>query len=54
MPWKPSEDHYREIRRWMESKGWPVTATNYDSDREVYAWRHELHGAKSPDARRIG
>jgi hypothetical protein len=44
MPWKPSEDHDREIRRWMESKGWEVTRTNHDADRKVYAWRHQLVG----------
>ena len=51
MSWQPSEEHDREVRRWMASKGWPVTATHYSSDREIYAWRHELHGGKSPTLR---
>jgi hypothetical protein len=49
--WKPSEDHDQEIRRWMEKKGWPVTRIHYDADREVYGWRHELRGGKSPTLR---
>jgi len=51
MTWKPSEDHDREIRRWMKAKGWEVTRTNYDAEREIYAWRHELPGGKSPTLR---
>jgi hypothetical protein len=51
MTWKPSEDHDREIRRWMKGKGWEVTRTNFDAEREIYAWRHELRGGKSPTLR---
>ena len=51
MTWKPSEDHDREIRRWMKGKGWEVNRTNYDADRGIYAWRHELRGGKSPTLR---
>jgi hypothetical protein len=51
MSWKPSEDHDHEIRHWMKSRAWPVTRTNYDSEREIYAWRHELRGGKSPTLR---
>ena len=48
MRWKPPDEHDREIRRWMDSKGWKVTGTHYDFSRELYAWRHELSGGKSP------
>jgi hypothetical protein len=47
MTWKPSEDVDREIRQWMKAKGWVVTRTNYDADREVYAWRHDVRGGSS-------
>jgi hypothetical protein len=35
----------------MKAKGWEVNRTNYDTDREIYAWRHELRGGKSPTLR---
>ena len=38
MTWKPSDDMDREVRSWMKAKGWEVTRTNYDSERQVYAW----------------
>ena len=31
----------RQVREWFASQGWPVTATHYDFDREIFAWRHE-------------
>ena len=46
MTWKPSEDVDQSVREWMKAKGWEVTRTNYDSDRKVYAWRHDLPGGK--------
>jgi hypothetical protein len=51
MTWKPIEDHDKEIRQPMGARGWEVTRTNYDADREIYAWRHELRGGKSPTLR---
>lgn len=36
---KPSEDVDQSIRQWMKARGWEVTCTNYDFDREIYAWR---------------
>jgi hypothetical protein len=51
MTWKPSRDVDQSVREWMKARGWEVTRTNYDSDREVYAWRHDLPGAKSPTLR---
>jgi hypothetical protein len=51
MTWRPSEDVDREVRGWMKAKGWEVTRTNYDFDREIYAWRHGLRGGKSPTLR---
>jgi hypothetical protein len=51
MTWKPSDDHEREIREWMKANGWGVTRTNYDFDREIYAWHHQLPGGKSPTLR---
>jgi hypothetical protein len=44
MSWKPSADLDREVRRWMKGKGWEVTSTDHDFDREVYAWRHDQRG----------
>ena len=41
MEWEPSTAMDREIRAWMRLKGWGVTRTNYDQDREVYAWRQD-------------
>ena len=49
--WKPSEDVDEAVRSWMKSKGWEVTKVNYDFDREIYAWRHELKGKPSPTLR---
>jgi hypothetical protein len=31
----------------MKAKGWEVTLTNWDSERGVYAWRHEVGGRPS-------
>lgn len=45
MTWKPSEDMDRQVRSWLKAKGWGVTRTNYDSEREVYAWRHDVRDA---------
>jgi hypothetical protein len=30
---------------------WEVTRTNYDFDREIYAWRHQQAGGKPPTLR---
>jgi hypothetical protein len=35
----------------MRAKGWEVTATDYHYEQEVYSWRHELRGGKSPTLR---
>jgi hypothetical protein len=35
----------------MRARGWEVTRTNYDFDREVYAWRHDQRGGNSPTLR---
>jgi hypothetical protein len=51
MPWQPSGEHDKEIRRWMKSKGWEVTRTIYDSDWGIYAWRHDVRGGPSPTLR---
>ena len=51
MTWKPSDEHDKEIRRWMKSKGWEVTRTNYSVDREIYAWRHDVRDSTSPTLR---
>lgn len=51
MTWKPSEDVDQSVREWMKVRGWAVTRTNYDFDRKVYAWRHDLPGGKSPTLR---
>jgi hypothetical protein len=44
MKWKPTDDVDREVREWMRSKGWEVNRTNYNFDREIFAWRHQLPG----------
>jgi hypothetical protein len=51
MIWKPTDDMDREIRGWMKLKGWQVTRTNYDEDRQVYAWRHDAREAPSQTLR---
>ena len=51
MSWKPTEDRDEQIRDWMKGKGWDVSITNYDFTKEVYAWRQELPGGKSPTLR---
>jgi hypothetical protein len=35
----------------MKARGWEVTRTNYDFEREVYAWRHDQRGGNSPTLR---
>jgi hypothetical protein len=35
----------------MKARGWEVTRTNYDSERQVYAWRHDVRGGPSPTLR---
>jgi hypothetical protein len=35
----------------MEARGWPVTRTNYDFSREIYAWRQDVAGGPSPTLR---
>jgi hypothetical protein len=48
MTWKPSDDIDREVRAWMKAKGWNVTRFNYDSERKVYAWRHDVRAVHHP------
>src|SRR6476659_20298 len=51
MTWKPSDDVDREVRNWMKAKGWEVTRVNYDPERKVYAWRHDVRRGSSPTLR---
>jgi hypothetical protein len=51
MTWRPSEDIDEKVRAWMKAKGWEVTSTEYDFERETYAWRHEVGGGPSPTLR---
>jgi hypothetical protein len=51
MIWKPSEDVDRSVREWMKRKGWEVSRINYDFDREIYAWRHDVRDGASPTLR---
>lgn len=51
MPWKLPEEHDSKIRHWMKTKGWEVSCTNFDSDRKVYAWRHDVRGGPPPTLR---
>jgi hypothetical protein len=39
MNWKPPPDTDEEVRLWMKSKGWDVTGTEYDHERQTYTWR---------------
>jgi hypothetical protein len=48
MTWKPTADIDEQVRKWMNEKGWQITRTEYDFDREVYAWRSEIRGSPSP------
>ena len=41
----------REVRSWMKARGWEVSRVNYDSERQVYAWRHDVRGGPSPTVR---
>jgi hypothetical protein len=41
----------QSVRAWMKAKGWEVTRTNYDFDREVHSWRHDVRGGPSPTLR---
>jgi hypothetical protein len=51
MTWKPTPDIDEQVRKWMSEKGWEVTRTEYDFDREVYAWRAEVRSSPSPTLR---
>jgi hypothetical protein len=51
MTCKPTEDTDREVRAWMKARGWEVSRVNYDLDREVYAWRHDVRQGPSPTLR---
>ena len=51
LTWKPSEDTDRAVRAWMKAKGWNVTRVNYDIDRKVYAWCHDVGGDPPPTLR---
>jgi hypothetical protein len=51
MTWKPTANMDEKIREWMKAKGWDVTATDYHFDQEIYAWRHQQRGGKSPTLR---
>jgi hypothetical protein len=35
----------------MKAKGWEVTSRDYNFEQEIYAWRHEPRGGKSPTLR---
>jgi hypothetical protein len=51
MSWKPSDHVDERVRGWMRAKGWEVTATDYHFEQEVYSWRHQQPGGKSPTLR---
>jgi hypothetical protein len=35
----------------MKARGWDVSRVNYDFERQVYAWRHDVRGGRSPGLR---
>ena len=51
MTWKPTDHVDEQVRGWMWAKGWEVTATDYHFDQEIYSWRHQQPGGKSPTLR---
>lgn len=38
-------------RTWMKAQGWEVNSTDYDVEKEVYSWRHEVQEGPSPTLR---
>ena len=40
-----------QVRGWMRAKRWEVTATDYNFEQEIYSWRHQQPGGKSPTLR---
>src|SRR5687768_18291429 len=51
MTWKPTDDIDEQVRGWMRARRWEVTATDYHFDQEIYSWRHQQPGGKSPTLR---
>ena len=51
MTWKPTDHVDEQVRGWMRAKGWQVTATDHHFDQEIYSWRHQQPGGKSPTLR---
>jgi hypothetical protein len=51
MTWKPTDHVNEQVRGWMRAKRWEVTATDYHFEQEVYSWRHQQPGGKSPTLR---
>jgi hypothetical protein len=51
MTWKPTDHVDEQVRGWMRARRWDVTATDYYSEQEVYSWRHQQPGGKSPTLR---
>jgi hypothetical protein len=51
MTWKSTDHVDEQVRGWMRAKGWEVTATDYHFDQEIYSWRHQQPGGKSPTLR---
>jgi hypothetical protein len=47
MTWQPNEEVDREIRRWMKAKGWEVTRSKYNADKDAFAWRHDIPSANA-------
>jgi hypothetical protein len=53
MTWKPTDYVDEQVRDWMKAKRWEVTATDYHFDQEIYSWRHQQPGGKSPTLLRV-
>jgi hypothetical protein len=52
MTWIPAFDTDAEVRLWMRAKGWDVTGPEYDSGRQIYAWRaRSVRSGHSPAVR---
>jgi hypothetical protein len=51
LSWKLADEVDQEIRRRMKARSWEVTPTNYNTDREIYAWWHDVPSGPSPTLR---
>jgi hypothetical protein len=51
MTWKATDHVDEQVPAWMRARRWEMTATDYHFDQEIYSWRHQQPGGKSPTLR---